>query len=75
MWLPKWTPRKFLAELTVCLKWELFPSLPFFLHRLFEFDDLDTELVKAFRLKIAMLLFLFIAIRSVELQYKWLIYY
>lgn len=53
----------------------LSPSLPFFLRRMFEFDDLDTELVQTFRLRILMLLFLFIAIRSVELQYEWLIYY
>lgn len=41
----------------------------FFLQKIFKFDGLDTELVQTFWLRIVMLLFLFIAGRSVELQY------
>lgn len=51
---------------SICFKWDSFPSLPLFLHGMFEFYDFDAELVQTFRLRIAGLLFLFIAIKSVN---------
>lgn len=61
--------RRTLEVSVICFKTKSFLSLPFFLQKIFKFDGLCTELMQTSWLKIVMLLFLFIAGRSVQMKY------